>query len=42
MPFANTAPLRREIETRIPERPFAVEFWDGSRLPSTSGDGPTF
>ncbi len=42
MPFANTAPLRREIEARIPERPFAVEFWDGTRLPSTSGDGPTF
>jgi cyclopropane-fatty-acyl-phospholipid synthase len=42
MPFANTAPLRREIEARIPERPFSVEFWDGSRVPSTSGDGPTF
>jgi cyclopropane-fatty-acyl-phospholipid synthase len=42
MPFANTAPLRREIETRIPERPFTVEFWDGTSLPSTSGDGPTF
>jgi len=42
MPFANTEPLRREIETRLPERPFTVEFWDGSRLPSTSEDGPTF
>ena len=42
MPFANTAPLRREIEARLPERPFTVEFWDGTRLPSTSGDGPTF
>ncbi len=42
MPFATTAPLRREIEARIPERPFTVEFWDGTRLPSTSGDGPTF
>jgi cyclopropane-fatty-acyl-phospholipid synthase len=43
MPFANTAPLRREIETRLPERPFAIEFWDGSSLPSTSEDaGPTF
>jgi len=42
MPFANTAPLRREIEARIPERPFTVEFWDGTRLPSTSGDGPVF
>jgi cyclopropane-fatty-acyl-phospholipid synthase len=42
MPFANTAPLRREIEARIPERPFTVEFWDGTRLPSTSGNGPVF
>jgi cyclopropane-fatty-acyl-phospholipid synthase len=42
MPFANTAPLRREIEARIPERPFTIEFWDGTRLPSTGGDGPTF
>ncbi len=42
MPFARTEPLRREIEARIPERPFSVEFWDGTRLPSTDGDGPTF
>jgi cyclopropane-fatty-acyl-phospholipid synthase len=42
MPFASTAPLRREIEARLPERPFNVEFWDGTKLPSISGDGPTF
>src|SRR4051795_9477148 len=42
MPFANTAPLRREIEARLPERPFTIEFWDGSRVASSSGDGPTF
>jgi cyclopropane-fatty-acyl-phospholipid synthase len=42
MPFASTAPLRREIEARLPERPFTVEFWDGTKLPSISGDGPTF
>jgi cyclopropane-fatty-acyl-phospholipid synthase len=42
MPFATTAPLREEIESRFPERPFNVEFWDGSRVTSTSGDGPTF
>ena len=42
MPFARTAPLRREIERRIPERPFTVEFWDGTRLPSSSDGGPTF
>ncbi len=43
MPFAKTAPLRDEIETRIPQRPFTVEFWDGTSLPRTEGDsGPTF
>ena len=42
MAFADTARLRREIEARVPERPFAVEFWDGSRLPPTAGEGPTF
>lgn len=42
MPFANTAPLRREIASRLPERPFTIEFWDGSELPSTDGDGPVF
>jgi len=42
MPFATTAPLRREIEARIPERPFAVEFWDGSLLLPTGEGGPTF
>ena len=42
MPFASTAPLRREIATRIPDRPFTVEFWDGTRLPATAGEGPTF
>jgi len=42
MPFARTAPLRREIEARIPERPFTVEFWDGTRLPASNGGGPTF
>ena len=43
MPFASTATLRREIESRIPERPFSVEFWDGTRLPATDGSRvPTF
>jgi cyclopropane-fatty-acyl-phospholipid synthase len=40
--FSSTAPLRHEIEARIPERPFKVEFWDGTQLPATDGDGPTF
>jgi cyclopropane-fatty-acyl-phospholipid synthase len=42
MPFANTAPLRREIAARIPDRPFTVRFWDGTTLPATNGEGPTF
>ncbi|MGE5407078.1 MAG: class I SAM-dependent methyltransferase, partial [Syntrophothermus sp.] len=42
MAFSDPAPLRREIEARLPERPFSVEFWDGTRIPSTDGHGPTF
>ncbi len=42
MPFASTARLRREIEARIPDRPFSVEFWDGTRLAPTGDGGPTF
>ena len=42
MPLASTNKLRQEIERTFPERPFAIEFWDGSRVPSTNGDGPTF
>jgi cyclopropane-fatty-acyl-phospholipid synthase len=42
MPLASTAALRREIEARIPDRPFTVEFWDGTRAPATNGGGPTF
>jgi cyclopropane-fatty-acyl-phospholipid synthase len=34
-------PLARELERALPERPFAVEFWDGARVPGT-GSGPTF
>jgi cyclopropane-fatty-acyl-phospholipid synthase len=34
--------LRRELAQALPHRPFAMTFWDGSGLPSTSGDGPTF
>src|SRR5215212_5479978 len=40
MPSA--APLRSEIERIFPDRPFAIEFWDGSSLPPTNGGGPTF
>lgn len=42
MAFATTEPLRREIEARLPERPFAIEFWDGARVAATGEGGPTF
>jgi cyclopropane-fatty-acyl-phospholipid synthase len=38
----STEPLVNEIERAFPERPFTIELWDGSRLPSTNGGGPTF
>jgi cyclopropane-fatty-acyl-phospholipid synthase len=40
--LARPAPLRDELAHALPERPFSIEFWDGSRLDATNGDGPTF
>jgi cyclopropane-fatty-acyl-phospholipid synthase len=40
MRLGTTAPLRREIERLISDRPFTIEFWDGTRVPATSSDGP--
>jgi cyclopropane-fatty-acyl-phospholipid synthase len=40
MPSATS--LRDEIARVFPDRPFAIEFWDRSSLPSTNGGGPTF
>jgi cyclopropane-fatty-acyl-phospholipid synthase len=37
----STEPLVKEIERVFPERPFTIELWDGSRVPSTNGGGPT-
>src|SRR3954453_5460845 len=39
-----TEPLVKEIERAFPERPFTIELWDGSKVPSTdtNGGGPTF
>ncbi len=42
MPFARTAPLRRELAAALPRRPFAIEFWDGTSVPATEADAPTF
>ena len=42
MPFSNTEPLRRELTAALPRRPFAIEFWDGTSVPATEADAPTF
>jgi cyclopropane-fatty-acyl-phospholipid synthase len=42
MPNRSPAPLRDEIARAFPDRPFTVEFWDGSALPATNGGGPVF
>src|SRR4051812_17743384 len=43
MAFATPDPLRDELERRLSDRPFRVEFWDGSALEPTNGvPGPTF
>lgn len=39
---STTAPLRAALADGLPERPFALRFWDGSMLPSTTGEGPVF
>jgi cyclopropane-fatty-acyl-phospholipid synthase len=38
----STGPLRRELASALPERPFRIEFWDGTSIPSTDGDAATF
>jgi cyclopropane-fatty-acyl-phospholipid synthase len=40
--LSTTQPIRDELGRSLPERPFTVEFWDGSELPSTNGGGPRF
>jgi cyclopropane-fatty-acyl-phospholipid synthase len=40
--LSRTAALRAAISDAIPERPFHVSFWDGTRLPSSTDTGPTF
>jgi cyclopropane-fatty-acyl-phospholipid synthase len=37
-----TRPLRREIARVLPERPFALRFWDGSAVPATIAGSPEF
>jgi cyclopropane-fatty-acyl-phospholipid synthase len=40
VPGSRTDSLRRGIERALPDRPFTIELWDGSRVPSTRR-GPT-
>jgi cyclopropane-fatty-acyl-phospholipid synthase len=40
--FGNTQRLRAAILEAVPERPFSLALWDGTRVPSSGGDGPTF
>jgi cyclopropane-fatty-acyl-phospholipid synthase len=37
----STAPLREALQAALPDRPFRVEFWDGTALERTAA-GPTF
>jgi cyclopropane-fatty-acyl-phospholipid synthase len=39
MALARTAPFREELERCFPDRPFAVEFWDGTSVPATVENG---
>jgi len=39
MALARTGPFREELERCFPDRPFAVDFWDGTTVPATTGNG---
>jgi cyclopropane-fatty-acyl-phospholipid synthase len=40
--LADPTRLRVELARALPERPFALRFWDGSELPANGAGGPTF
>jgi cyclopropane-fatty-acyl-phospholipid synthase len=42
MQVTSTQPLREAIAEALPDRPFTIAFWDGTRLESTGSNGPTF
>jgi len=42
MAFARTAPLRHELESLFPHRPFSLRFWDDTVVRATVPDAPTF
>lgn len=40
--MSTTAPLRAEIGSALPDRPFTIELWDGTSVPATRAGGPAF
>jgi cyclopropane-fatty-acyl-phospholipid synthase len=40
--FARTAPLRHELESALPRRPFSLRFWDDTVVRATERGAPTF
>jgi cyclopropane-fatty-acyl-phospholipid synthase len=40
--LGRTDTLRRELAAALPDRPFALSFWDGTRVPATGPGAPTF
>jgi len=42
VPFARPERLRHALAWALPERPFALRFWDGSELEPTVPGGPVF
>src|SRR5215213_787988 len=40
--LSSTEPIRAELKSALPERPFSIHFWDGTEVPSTNGGGPRF
>ena len=42
MALSQPEPLLREIERAFPDRPFAIELWNGRGLPATENGGPVF
>jgi cyclopropane-fatty-acyl-phospholipid synthase len=41
MPLSDTRPLRDALASTLPDRPFTLALWDGTRLEATNGGGPT-
>jgi cyclopropane-fatty-acyl-phospholipid synthase len=40
--FSRTGPLRQQLAAALPHRPFTISFWDGTEVPATEPDAPTF